>query len=162
MKLQQLKTQVRSGAIDTVLVALPDPFGRLVGKRFRADFFLDSVAKHGTHACNYLLTVNLEMDPLDGFKVANWDAGFGDFAMRPDLDTLRVLPWQPGAALVICDFVREDGSLVAEAPRAVLRRQLDLIARRGLTCYCASELEFYLFNQTYHSAYASGYRELQP
>ena len=162
MNLQSLKTQVRSGAIDTVLVALPDPFGRLVGKRFRAEVFLDSVAKHGTHGCNYLLTVNLEMDPLDGFKVASWEAGFGDFALRPDLETLRVLPWQPGAALVICDHVRPDGELVTEAPRSVLRRQLDVVARQGLTCYCASELEFYLFNQTFHSAFASGYRDLQP
>jgi glutamine synthetase len=158
----QLKSQVKSGAIDTVLVAFPDPFGRLVGKRFRADYFLDSVVRHGTHGCSYLLTVNLDMDPLDGFKVANWDAGFGDFAFRPDLSTLRVLPWQPGAALVFCDLAKDDGSLVAEAPRSVLKRQLDLLAAKGLTCYCASELEFYLFNQTYHSAFTGGYRDLQP
>jgi len=162
MTLQKLKLLARSGNIDTILVALPDPFGRLVGKRFRADVFLDSVAKHGTHGCNYLLTVNLEMDPLDGFKVASWDTGFGDFALRPDLGTLRLLPWQPGAALVICDHAKPDGSLVAEAPRSVLRRQLDAITKRGFACFCASELEFYLFNQTYHSAFASGYRDLQP
>ena len=102
------------------------------------------------------------MDPLDGFKVANWDAGFGDFAFRPDLSTLRVLPWQPGAALVFCDLAQPEGSLVAEAPRSVLKRQLDLLAAKGLTCYCASELEFYLFNQTYHSAFTGGYRDLQP
>ncbi len=162
MKLTELRRLVRSGTIDTVLVACPDPFGRLVGKRFRADYFLNSVAKQGTHGCNYLLTVNLDMDPLDGFEVANWAAGFGDFEMRPDLDTLRVLPWQPGAALVFADFRQDDGSLVAEAPRSVLRRQLDLLAKQGMTCLCASELEFYLFNQTYHSAHASGYRGLQP
>jgi len=162
MNLHTLKTQVRSGQIDTVLVAFPDPFGRLVGKRFRAGYFLDTVARHGTHGCSYLLTVNLEMDPLDGFKVANWDAGFGDFAFRPDLSTLRLLPWQPGAALVLCDLVNHGGSLVAEAPRSVLRRQVDSLAGQGLTCYCASELEFYLFNQTYHSAFTSGYRDLQP
>src|SRR5579859_3892040 len=125
MNLQQLKAQVRAGEIDTVLVALPDPFGRLVGKRFQAGVFVDSIARHGTHGCNYLLTVNLEMDPLDGFKVASWDQGFGDFSFKPDLSTLRPLPWQPGAALVICDHARQDGSLVAEAPRSVLRRQLD-------------------------------------
>jgi glutamine synthetase len=162
MNLQQLKTQVRSGKIDTVIVALPDPFGRLVGKRFRADVFLDSVAHHGTHGCNYLLTVNLEMDPLDGFKVASWDKGFGDFLFKPDLGTVRIVPWQAGAALVICDHVRHDGAFVAEAPRSVLRRQLDRIAAKGLTCFCASELEFYLFNQSYHSAFAGGYRELVP
>jgi glutamine synthetase len=162
MNLQELKTQVRSGAIDTVIVGLADPFGRLVGKRFRADVFLQSVAEHGTHGCNYLLTVNLEMDPLDGFEVASWQAGFGDFAFKPDLKTLRILPWQPGAVLVLCDHVKHDGTLVAESPRSVLRRQLDRLAASKLTCYCASELEFYLFNQTYHSAFTSGYRDLQP
>src|SRR5215813_15614731 len=105
MNVQALRRQVREGDIDTVIVALPDPFGRLVGKRFRAEVFLDSVLKHGTHGCNYLLTVNIEMDPLEGFRVANWEAGFGDFVLRPDLETIRVLPWQPGAALVNCDDV---------------------------------------------------------
>jgi len=162
MNLQQLRAAVRSGAIDTVLAAFPDPLGRLVGKRFRADYFLQSVATHGTHGCNYLLTVNMEMDPLDGFKVASWDAGFGDFEMRPDLDTLRVLPWQPGAAMVICDLYKHDGKLVEEAPRSVLRRQLEQVRKLGMTCHCASELEFYLFNQTYHAAFADGYRNLQP
>lgn len=162
MNLKQLTHLVRAGTIDTILVAFPDPFGRLVGKRFRADFFLDSVVKHGTHGCSYLLTVNMDMDPLDGFKVANWATGFGDFGFRPDLDTLRVLPWQPGTAMVLCDFARESGELVVEAPRSVLRRQLDLLAKQGHTCLCASELEFYLFNQTYHAALTSGYRDLLP
>src|SRR5437867_5466593 len=162
MTIQQLRIQIRSGTIDTVIVAFPDPFGRLVGKRFRAEVFLDSVLKHGTHGCNYLLTVNMEMDPLDGFKVASWEAGFGDFAFRPDMKTLRALPWQAGAALVICDYVRHDGSLVREAPRSVLRQQLERLKKQGFTCCCASELEFYLFNQTYHSAFAGGYRDLQP
>ncbi len=162
MNLHELRRQVRSGKIDTVIVAFPDPFARLVGKRFRADYFVGSVAKHGTHGCNYLLTVNLEMDPLDGFKVANWDAGFGDFEMRPDLETLRVLPWQPATALVLCDYLRHDGKFVAEAPRSVLRRQLDQIGKLGYTCYCATELEFYLFNQSFHSAHTAGYRDLEP
>ncbi len=162
MNLADLKKLIRSGAIDTVVVALVDPLGRLVGKRFRADVFVDSVIKHGTHGCNYLLTVNMEMDPLDGFKVASWDTGFGDFAFVPDLKTIRLLPWQPGAALVLCDHVRQDGKLVAESPRSVLRRQLDRISERGLKCFCASELEFYLFNQTYHSAFTDGYRNLEP
>ncbi len=160
--LQELSKAIRGGQIDTVLVAFPDPFGRLVGKRFRADIFLADVLKHGTHGCSYLLTVNLDMDPLDGFKVANWDAGFGDFEMRPDLSTIRILPWQTASALVICDFVRHDGALVVEAPRSVLRRQLDRVAARGMGCFCASELEFYLFNQTYHAASVAGYRDLQP
>jgi glutamine synthetase len=162
MNLQELKRQVRAGKIDTVIVALVDPFGRLVGKRFCAPVFLDAVAKHGTHGCNYLLTVNLDMDPLEGFKVANWNAGFGDFTLQPDLETLRFIPWQSATALVICDHLKHDVSRVEESPRSVLRRQLEILHRQGLTCYCASELEFYLFNQTYHSAFTSGYRELQP
>jgi len=162
MTLAQLAAAVKSGAVDTVLTAFPDPFGRLVGKRFRGDYFLKSVARHGTHGCNYLLTVNLDMDPLDGFAVANWESGFGDFELRPDLDTLRLLPWQPGSALVICDLCRDDGSPVAEAPRSVLRVQLERLRRLGLTCQCATELEFYLFNQTFESAAASGYANLAP
>lgn len=162
MTLAELKSKVREGAIDTVLVGIVDPFGRLVGKRFRADVFLASVAKHGTHGCNYLLTVNMEMEPLDGFDIASWEKGFGDFAFVPDLDTIRVLPWQPSAALVLCDHKKPDGSLVAESPRSVLRRQIDRLSKLGLTCFCASELEFYLFNQSYHAAFTSGYRDLQP
>ena len=146
MTLTQLKSQVKSGVIDTILVAFPDPFGRLVGKRFRADFFLDSVVKHGTHGCNYLLTVNLEMDPLDGFKVASWDAGFGDFGFRPDMATLRILPWQSGAAMALCDLVRESGvlsinshsSVHVEAPfggfkQSGLGRDLGMAAMEGYT-----------------------------
>lgn len=162
MKLKDLLKRIQSGSIDTVIVAAPDPFGRLVGKRFKADFFADSVAKHGTHGCNYLLTVNMEMDPLEGFGLTSWEKGFGDFEMRPDLDTIRVLPWQANAALVLCDFHHHNGQRVAEAPRSVLRHQLEAIARNGYTCYCASELEFYLFNQTYHSAFVTGFRDLQP
>jgi glutamine synthetase len=158
----QLKAQVRSGQVDTVIVAFPDHFDRLVGKRFRADHFLKSVMGQGTHACSYLLTVNLEIDPLDGFKVANWETGFGDFTLAPDLNTFRLLPWQPGTALVLCDYVRHDGTRVAEAPRSVLQRQVELLKQRGWTCACASELEFYLFNQTYESMAAGDYRELRP
>src|SRR5579885_49645 len=162
MNLQALKPKIESGEIDTVVVVFPDVFGRLVGKRFRADYFLESVSRQGTHGCNYLLTVNMEMDPLEGFKVASWDKGFGDFKLQPDLDTLRLIPWQTGAALVLCDHVQHDGSLVAEAPRSVLRRQLERLSGSGFDCFCASELEFYLFNQSYHSAFADGYRQLQP
>ena len=162
LSLKQLQAAVKSGAIDTVLVAAPDPFGRLVGKRFRADYFLKSVAEQGTHGCNYLLTVNLDMDPLDGFKLANWESGFGDFELRPDPATMRILPWQTASALVLCDFHRHDGALVEEAPRSVLRRQVERLAKLGFTCECATELEFYLFNQTFHSAHQAGYRDLQP
>jgi glutamine synthetase len=158
----KLKTLIKSGQVDTVIVAFPDVFGRLVGKRCTGPFFLDSVAEHGTHGCNYLLTVNIEMDPLDGFKLANWESGFGDFAMQPDLSSSRILPWQESAALVICDYVHHDGKLVSEAPRSVLKRQLQLLEERGLSARMASELEFFLFNNSFHDAYAAEYRHLNP
>src|SRR5882672_618282 len=162
MNLQTLKTKIRKGEIDTVITVFPDVFGRLVGKRFTGKFFIDHVAGHGTHGCNYLLTVNLEMDPLDGFEVANWEKGFGDFEFHPDFSTIRALPWQPGAALVLCDYRHHDGELVAEAPRSVLRRQLEAMARKKFTCYTASELEFFLFNQSFHDAFTADYRNLTP
>ncbi len=162
MDLATLQTEIRQGRIDTVLVAAPDVVGRLVGKRFTAPYFLDQVARGGTHGCNYLLTVNMEMDPMDGFKLANWDKGFGDFEFRPNLDTLRLLPWQPGAALVLCDLHHHGGDLVAEAPRSVLRRQIEALRARGLSCIIASELEFFLYNHTYHEAHTKNYRNLTP
>ena len=162
MNLKQLTTQIRSGAIDTVIAAVPDIFGRLVGKRFAGDYFLKQIARHGTHACSYLLTVNIEMDPLDGFKLANWDKGFGDFRMQPDFSTTRLLPWLPGTALVLCDFVHDSGDVVQEAPRSVLRHQLDRLAKKGFTSFFASELEFFLFNNSFHDAFTSEYRNLTP
>jgi glutamine synthetase len=162
MNLQTLKAKIAKGELDTVVTVFPDVFGRLVGKRFTGKFFLDHVAGHGTHGCNYLLTVNMEMDPMDGFQLANWDKGFGDFQMVPDLSTVRALPWQPGAVLVLCDLLHEDGSPVAEAPRSVLNRQLAAATRRNFTCYCASELEFFLFNQNYHDLFVADYRNLIP
>lgn len=162
MNASELKTRIEEGEIDTVIVAVPDVFGRLVGKRFTGRFYLENVAAHGTHGCNYLLTVNIEMDPMDGFKLANWEAGFGDFAMTPDTNSIRILPWQPGAVLVICDLARDSGENVAEAPRSVLRRQIDLLEKQGYICKIASELEFYLFNDSYSGAFASGFRDLKP
>ena len=124
--------------------------------------FVDTVASHGTHACNYLLTVNMEMDPQEGYQVANWDAGFGDFEMRPDLSTLREIPWLQASALVICDFFHHNGKPVLEAPRTTLRRQLDALKKSDYTCAIASELEFFLYNTTYPDAWRAGYRNLTP
>ena len=162
MNFQTLQAKIKTGEIDTVVVAFPDVFGRLVGKRFTGQFFLDSVADHGTHGCNYLLTVDIEMEPMTGFKLANWEKGFGDFEFRPDLKTLRLLPWQPGSALVICDLHHHDGRIVAESPRGTLQRQLALLSKRKFSCNIASELEFFVFNTTYHDAFASDYRNLVP
>src|SRR6266700_4124230 len=132
MNLPSLKLKIRRGEIDTVIVAVPDVFGRLVGKRVTGQFFLDCVADHGTHGCNYLLTVDIDMEPMTGFKLANWEKGFGDFELRPDLSTLRLLPWQPSTALCICDFLHHDGRQVEETPRTVLRRQVELLAQKKL------------------------------
>lgn len=162
MTLEILTSKIGANEIDTVIVAFPDPLGRLVGKRFTGENFVETVAKHGTHACNYLLTVNIEMDPQEGYDVANWNAGFGDFEMRPDLSTLRILPWLEKTALVLCDFAREDGSPVLEAPRSTLRRQLDRLAKANYTCAIASELEFFLYNTTYSEAWKNNYRNLPP
>lgn len=162
MKITELKAKIKAGTIDTVIVAAPDPFGRLVGKRYTGTHFLESALTDSTHGCAYLMTVNIDMDPLEGFKLANWEDGFGDFEMRPDLSTLRVLPWQTATALVICDYLHHDGKFVAEAPRSVLHGQLARLKKKGLDCFCASELEFNLFNQTYHSAFEDGYRDLKP
>src|SRR5688500_1888187 len=171
LDLDTLRRMVDGGSVDTVLTVFPDTYGRLVGKRLTGRFFLDHCAESGTHGCNYLLTVNLEMDPLEGFKLASWDRGYGDFAMKPDLSTLRLLPWQgqpiegartSTAAIVICDLQRNDGSPVDEAPRSMLRKQLDRLAAQGLSCNVASELEFFLFSGTYHDAFDSGYAKLVP
>jgi len=137
-------------------------FGRLMGKRMTASHFLKSARGEGVHGCSYLLTVNMEMDPLDGFKVANWEKGFGDFRMRPDWGTVRRLPWHTKTALVLCDFAREDGGEVAEAPRAVLKAQVARLARSGLSCRVASELEFYMFEQDYRRAWRAEYRGMTP
>jgi glutamine synthetase len=160
MNLLSLKTKIKRGEIDTIIAAFPDVFGRLIGKRFTGQFFLDQVAHHGTHGCNYLLTVDIEMEPMDGFKLANWEKGFGDFEMRPELSTLRLLPWQAGTALVLCDFRHHDGKPVDEAPRTVLQHQVERFAKKRLTCNIASELEFFLFNTSYHDAFAADYRHL--
>ena len=162
MNFQELRARIEEGEIDTVIVAVPDVIGRLVGKRFTGQFFLESVAEHGTHGCNYLLTVNIEMDPMDGFKLANWESGFGDFEMRPDPATIRTIPWLPATALVICDFLRDDSSPVLEAPRSLLRSQVDALHKEGFACKIASELEFYLFNNSYSDAFAAAYRNLTP
>jgi glutamine synthetase len=162
MKLQMLKAAIARKEIDTVLVVFPDVFGRLIGKRLSAHHFVDQVLEKGTHVCNYLLTLNLEMEPLAGFKLANWESGFGDFELRPDITTLRLLPWLPTSAMIICDLYHHGGKPVEEAPRSVLKRQLQALAARGLNCNIASELEFFLFNNTYPQAFAAKYDGLTP
>ncbi|MFE2264655.1 glutamine synthetase family protein [Streptomyces griseosporeus] len=159
---EELHALVAGGEIDTVVLAFPDMQGRLQGKRFAARFFLDEVLRHGTEGCNYLLAVDADMNTVDGYEMSSWERGYGDFAMRPDLATLRRVPWNPGTALVIADLAWDDGSPVTAAPRQILRRQLDRLAGHGLTAQVGTELEFIVFRDTYEQAWDAGYRGLTP
>ncbi|MFE0728836.1 glutamine synthetase family protein [Streptomyces antibioticus] len=162
LAVEELHALVASGEIDTVVLAFPDMQGRLQGKRFAARFFLDEVLRHGTEGCNYLLAVDTEMNTVDGYAMSSWDNGYGDFAMRPDLTTLRRVPWNAGTALVIADLAWNDGAPVVAAPRQVLRRQLERLAEHGLTAQVGTELEFIVFKDTYEAAWDAGYRGLTP
>ena len=148
--------QIADGELDTVVVAFTDLQGRLVGKRVTGHFFADHVLAAGVEACNYLLAVDVDMTPMPGYEFANWEQGYGDLSCRPDLATLRTVPWLEKTALVLCDLSDDAGEPVAVSPRQVLRHQLERAAARGLTVKCGSELEFYLFRDSYEEARAEG------
>ncbi|MCX4573854.1 glutamine synthetase family protein [Streptomyces sp. NBC_01571] len=162
LAVEELRALVAGGEIDTVVLAFPDMQGRLQGKRFAARFFLEEVLEHGTEGCNYLLAVDTEMNTVDGYAMSSWERGYGDFAMHPDLGTLRRVPWNAGTALLIADLAWNDGSPVVAAPRQILRRQLDRLAERGLTAQVGTELEFIVFKDTYEQAWDARYRGLTP
>ncbi|MFF9769422.1 glutamine synthetase family protein [Streptomyces sp. NPDC053086] len=162
LSVEELHALVASGEIDTVVLAFPDMQGRLQGKRFAARFFLDEVLHHGTEGCNYLLAVDTEMNTVDGYAMSSWDRGYGDFAMRPDLATLRRVPWHPGTALLVADLAWNDGSPVVAAPRQILRRQLERLAALGYTAQVGTELEFIVFKDSYEQAWNANYRGLTP
>ena len=162
LELEELRELVRSGAVDTVLLALTDMQGRLQGKRLTAHHFLDEVVPHGAEGCNYLLAVDVEMNTVEGYEMSSWERGYGDFSMRPDLSTLRLVPWQPGTALCLADLAWADGSDVVASPRQVLRRQLDRLGERGWASNASTELEFLVFRDTYEEAWRKGYRNLEP
>ncbi|MEV7687989.1 glutamine synthetase family protein [Streptomyces bungoensis] len=162
LSVEELHALVAGGEIDTVVLAFPDMQGRLQGKRFAARFFLDEVLEHGTEGCNYLLAVDTEMNTVDGYAMSSWDRGYGDFAMHPDLATLRRIPWHPGTALLLADLAWNDGSPVAAAPRQILRRQLDRLAGHGYTARVGTELEFIVFKDSYEQAWDANYRGLTP
>ncbi|WP_329212816.1 glutamine synthetase family protein [Streptomyces sp. NBC_00683] len=159
---EELRLLVASGEIDTVVLAFPDMQGRLQGKRFASSFFVDEVLEHGTEGCNYLLAVDTDMNTVDGFAMSSWANGYGDFAMHPDLTTLRRVPWHEGTAMVLADLAWEDGSPVVAAPRQILRRQLERLAAHGLTAHVGTELEFIVFKDTYEQAWDRNYRDLTP
>jgi len=153
---------IADGSIDTVVVAFPDMHGRPVGKRVTADFFASHVADHGIEACDYLLAVDVDMNPLPGYRFTNWDTGYGDFVCHPDFSTARRLPWLEGTALVICDLSDEEGDPIEVSPRQILRRQLERAAERGLRVCSATELEFFLFLDSFEEASAKRWHGLVP
>ncbi|MFN8441523.1 MAG: glutamine synthetase family protein [Caldilineaceae bacterium] len=163
LTLDELAQKVSQGAIDTVLVQFTDHYGRFMGKRYDADHFLESVAGHGTHGCNYLLTVDMEMEPVPGYRFANWELGYGDFHLVPDLSTLRVASWLDRSAVVLCDVDDEKShSPVTVAPRSILRKQIAAAEALGYSAKAASELEYYIFNESYKAAAQKGYANLDP
>src|SRR5689334_4402570 len=162
MTLDELRRAVAAQEIDTVVLALTDMQGRLQGKRFTAGHFLDTVLRHGSEACNYLLAVDVEMNTVDGYAMSSWDRGYGDFEMAPDLSTLRRTPWLPGTALLLADVQWLDHSPVLASPRQILRAQIGRLAERGWTALAATELELLLFQTSYRDAQLSGWRDLDP
>jgi glutamine synthetase len=163
LTLDELKEAVGRGSIDTVVVAFTDMQGRLMGKRLHGEFFLEgNVAEHGVEGCNYLLALDMEMDPVPGYGIASWEQGYGDFALAPDMDTLRRIPWLEATALVLCDVLWHDGRPVNPSPRQVLKRQVERAAELGYRPMFGSELEFYLLKESYEEAHAKHYRELTP
>ncbi|MCI0548273.1 MAG: glutamine synthetase family protein [Candidatus Rokubacteria bacterium] len=157
-----LATLIRRGDIDTVLTVCPDGLGRLLGKRVVGRHFLDHVLHEGVHACIYLFTVDMEMEPRPGFRLTSWERGYGDMKLVPDLATWRRIPWLPKTALVFCDAYTEEGEPIEEAPRWVLRRQLERAAGKGYVVKTASELELYLFRESFDEARAKRYHGLTP
>ena len=162
MKLEELRSATAAGELDTVLLVICDMQGRLQGKRLMAPFFLDEVAEHHAEGCNYLLAVDVDLNTVEGYSMASWAKGYGDFVMRPDLGTLRLTPWLDGTALCMADVVWSDDSPVVASPRQILRGQLERLAERGWIAQGATELEFMLFRESYEDAQLKRYRDLRP
>ncbi len=162
LSLEELKMLVTTEEIETIVVGFTDHYGRLVGKRFDAEFFIET-ADAGTHGCDYLLTTDMEMEPVPGYKFANWELGYGDFHLVPDLSTLRKATWLDKTAIVMCDLENEKTHKpILEAPRSILRKQLAVAKRMGYTAFAASELEYYVFENSYRQAAEQFYHDLKP
>jgi glutamine synthetase len=162
LSIDDLREEAGTGGIDTVITAFTDMQGRLFGKRIQVDYFLEEVVDHGIEGCNYLLALDMEMDPVPGYEMANWEKGYGDFGIAPDLGTLRRIPWLDRSALVLCDVVEHDGSPVVASPRQVLIAQYERAREMGYVPRFASELEFYLYKESYAEAHERDYRDLTP
>jgi glutamine synthetase len=162
LSVAELDAAIAADEIDTVIVAFGDAQGRLVGKRVSARLFQEEVLPHGAEACNYLLSVDVDMNTVDGYAMSSWEKGYGDMMLLSDPATLRRIPWMPGTALVMADLAWEGGDPVVQSPRAILKSQRERLAERGLTAYAGTELEFIVFDDTYRDAWAKGYRGLTP
>ena len=162
LRLEDLAGAVESGTIDTVVAGFPDHYGRLMGKRFDAGFFLTNAVTEGTHACDYLLTTDIDMEPVPGYAFANWEMGHGDVHLVPDLATLRVASWLDRTALVLCGVETDEHEQVAVAPRTILQDQRRRLTQLGFTAMAASELEYYVFEDSYREAMLKGYDGLEP
>jgi len=162
LSLDDLETLANGGGVDTVVVAITDMQGRLQGKRCSTRYFLEEVVAHGAEACNYLLAVDVDMRPVGGYSIASWELGYGDFVMRPDLSTIRLMPWAPGTAIVLCDLQWPDSAPVEPSPRQVLKKQLSRLAERELVAHVGTELEFIVFEEPYEQAWRLGYDNLTP
>src|SRR5919198_1655426 len=162
MTLDELRADASAGRTDTVLLVLCDMQGRLQGKRMTARHFLEEVVRHGAEACNYLLAVDVDMNTVDGYAMSSWERGYGDFELRPDLSTLRRVPWHEGTALCLADIAWADHAPVVASPRQILRRQVERLAERQWTAFAGTELEFIVFSDSYEQAWDSGYRNLTP
>ena len=162
MTLDELRAEASAGRTDTVLLVLTDMQGRLQGKRMTARHFLEEVVEHGAEACNYLLAVDVDMNTVEGYEMSSWERGYGDFEMRPDLSTLRGVPWHEGTAMCLADIAWADHSPVVASPRQILRRQIERLAERQWAAFAGTELEFMVFSNTYEEAWDSGYRNLTP
>jgi len=162
LSLDDLRKAGEQGEIDTVVTAFTDMQGRLFGKRIEIDYFLEEAVSHGVEGCNYLLALDMEMEPVPGYDMANWEKGYGDFGIAPDMSTLRRIPWLDRTALVLADVVQHDGAPVVESPRQILIAQYQRAAEMGFTPYAASELEFYLYKESYAEAWEKGFNDLTP
>jgi glutamine synthetase len=160
LSFNELKKAVKSGAIDTVVVAMADMQGRLIGQRFEGNYFVGG-AHEETHACDYLLANDIDMEPVPGYAAASWERGYGDFVLKPDLRTIRLQPWLDGTALVLADVLDHHHRDLPHSPRAMLKTQVARLARQKMRAYLASELEFYLFDESYESAAAKRYASLK-
>jgi glutamine synthetase len=162
LSIEELTAAIQSGAIDTVVVAMTDMQGRLTGKRIHGDHFLNEVLAHGTEGCNYLLAVDVDMNTVQGYEMSSWERGYSDFELAPDFNTLRLIPWQEGAALVLADVQWLDHSPVVASPRQILRKQIAELEKAGMKAMCGTELEFVVYKDSYEEAWNKAYRDLTP